>query len=44
MDVWVESEVSDCEFPDQRLAARFGKLLSTMGQKIGDTIPTACQD
>jgi len=44
MDVWVESEVSDCKFPDKRLAARFGKLLSTMGQKIGDTIPTACQD
>ncbi len=27
MDVWVESEVTRCEFPDKRLAARFGKLL-----------------
>ena len=44
MDVWVESEVSGCEFPDKRLSDRFGKLLSKLGQKIGDTIPTACQD
>lgn len=44
MDVWVESEVSSCEFPDRRLKDRFGELLSSVSQKIGDTIPTACQD
>ena len=44
MDVWVDSEVSECEFPDKRLKHRFGKLLSALSQKIGDTIPVACQD
>ena len=32
------------EFPDQRLKGRFAKLLSTLGQKIGDTIPAARED
>lgn len=44
MDVWVEKEVMGCDFPDQRLKTRLGRLLTTLGQKIGDTIPTACQD
>ena len=44
MDVWVKSEVSECEFPDKRLSDRLGKLLSTMGEKVGNTIPTACED
>lgn len=44
MDVWVKSEVSQCEFPDKRLADRFWKLLSSMGQKAGQTLPTACED
>lgn len=44
MDVWVEREIEGCEFPDQRLKARLGRLLAKLGQKIGDTLPTACQD
>ena len=44
MEVWYESEVSECEFPDKRLTLRMGKLLSSLGKKVGDTIPTACQD
>lgn len=44
MDVWVERELSGCEFPDQRLGARLGKLLTDIGRKIGSTLPTACQD
>lgn len=44
MDVWVESELAGCEFPDQRLEARLGKLLTDLGRKIGSTLPTACQD
>jgi hypothetical protein len=44
MDVWVERELAGCEFPDQRLEARLGKLLTALGRKIGATLPTACQD
>ena len=44
MEVWVEREVEGCEFPDQRLKTRFSKLLSQLGQKIGEALPTACQD
>jgi Transposase DNA-binding len=44
MDVWVEHELAGCEFPDQRLKLRLGKVLSNVGQKIGETLPTACQD
>ena len=44
MDVWVEREVQDCEFPDKRLKMRMGKLLNELGQRVGDTLPTACQD
>ncbi len=31
------------EFPDKRLKARWGKVLSQLGQKIGETLPAACQ-
>ena len=44
MDVWVEHKLAGCEFPDQRLKLRLGKVLSKVGQKIGETLPTACQD
>jgi hypothetical protein len=44
MDVWVERELAGCEFPDQRLEARLGKILTDLGRKIGSTLPTACQD
>ncbi len=44
MDVWVEQEIAECAFPDQRLKTRLGQLLSRLGQKIGATLPTACQD
>ena len=44
MDVWVERELDGGALPDQRLKARLGKLLSDLGQRIGGTIPAACQD
>jgi hypothetical protein len=44
MDVWVEHELAGCEFPDQRLKLRLGKVLSKVCQKIGETLPAACQD
>ncbi len=44
MGTWVEHELEGCPFPDQRLKARLGKLLSALGQRIGSTVPLACQD
>lgn len=44
MEVWVEREIEGCEFPDERLKTRLAKLLCELGQKIGETLPTACQD
>jgi len=44
MEGWVEREMEGCEFPDERLKTRFGKLLGQLGKKIGAALPTACQD
>ena len=44
MEGWVEHEIAGCEFPDQRLKTRFGKLLGQLSEKVGSALPTACQD
>jgi hypothetical protein len=44
MDGWVENVLAGAELPDQRLKSRLGKLLNALAQKIGDTVPAACQD
>ncbi len=44
MEGWVERETEGCEFPDERLKTRFGKLLGQLGEKIGSALPEACQD
>jgi hypothetical protein len=44
MDGWVENEIEECAFPDERLKTRFGKLLSQLGEKVGSALPAACQD
>ena len=44
MDAWVEHELAASLFPDQRLKKRLGKLVTDLGQRIGDTMPMACQD
>lgn len=44
MEGWVEQEIEGCEFSDQRLKSRFGKLLGQLSEKIGAGLPTACQD
>jgi hypothetical protein len=44
MDTWVERELGDSDFPDQRLKTRLGKLLGDLGRRIGSTVPLACQD
>lgn len=44
MDAWVEQELDGGAFPDPRLKARLGKLLGDLGQRVGGTLPFACQD
>lgn len=44
MEGWVEREMEACEFPDERLKTRFGKLLNHLSGKIGAALPAACQD
>ena len=39
MEVWVERELRGCEFSDQRLKLRLGKVLDKLGQTIGATLP-----
>jgi hypothetical protein len=43
MDVWVDGELGGA-FPDRRLRARLGKILSDLGQRVGGTLPAVCQD
>lgn len=44
MDAWVERELAAAEFPDERLRARLGQRLGGLGERIGQTLPVACQD
>lgn len=41
---WVEREVTDCEFRDERLGKRFRSLLEQLSSSPGDSIPLVCQD
>jgi hypothetical protein len=41
---WVERELADCEFKDERLGKRFRSLLSQLSARPGDSIPLVCQD
>ncbi len=41
---WVESEFKECKFSDERLGKRLCKLVKQLFDKIGNSIPTACQD
>ena len=44
MDAWVERELAGGAFPDPRLKTRLGRLLGDSGERIGGTLPVACQD
>jgi len=41
---WVAQELKGCEFPDQRLGRRLGKLVDQLSEGMGESIPMACQD
>ena len=41
---WLNEELSECHFKDERLTKRFTKLLGQMWDGRGESIPFACQD
>ena len=41
---WVEPEISECDFGDVRLNRRLGKMLQALGERPGESLPTAFQD
>src|SRR5882757_7810017 len=43
-DAWVDREVADCVFRDERLGKRFRSLLQQLSSSPGDSIPLVCQD
>ena len=44
MESWVAHELAGGTFPDARLKTRLGRLLGDLGDRIGGTLPMACQD
>jgi hypothetical protein len=41
---WVAQELRGCRFPDKRLGDRLGKLVGQFSERMGQSIPMACQD
>jgi hypothetical protein len=43
-DYWIGDELARCNFKDEHHAHRLRKLLEQLSDKIGGSIPLACQD
>jgi len=43
-DCWIGNELARCNFKDERHSNRLRKLLEQLSDKIGGSIPLACQD
>jgi hypothetical protein len=41
---WIDRELADCEFKDERLGKRFRSLLEQLSASPGESIPLVCQD
>lgn len=41
---WIDQEVKQCKFPDERLRSRFLTLIKQLWSGVGKTIPLACED
>jgi len=41
---WIDKELEACAFPDPRLGKRFRALVGNLAERIGESIPLACQD
>lgn len=44
MTSWIDSEFEESKFADKRLGTRLCKVVKQLFEKIGNTIPMACQD
>lgn len=44
MTSWVDNEIGESKFRDGRLGKRFLKLVKNLSERIGDSVPVACQD
>jgi len=44
VDSWSEREIASCRFDDVRHGKRLGVLLEQLSERIGGSIPFACQD
>jgi Transposase DNA-binding len=44
LNTWLDRELADCEFKDERLGRRFRALLEQLSSSPGDSIPLVCQD
>src|SRR5919109_3327693 len=43
-DDWIDRELADCTFKDERLGRRFRALLAQLSAGPGESIPLVCQD
>src|SRR5450759_5289066 len=43
-DDWLDRELGDCAFKDERLGKRFRSLLGQLSSSPGGSIPLVCQD
>ncbi|TQM90510.1 transposase-like DNA-binding protein [Roseinatronobacter monicus] len=41
---WVETETAGCDLGDVRLNRRLEAMLQALGQRLGESLPTAFQD
>lgn len=41
---WIEQELVDCQFKDERLGKRFGMVLKQLSEATAESIPLACQE
>lgn len=44
MELWIDEELKGCKFKDNRLKSRLLKIMSKVSGKIGESLPTVCQD
>ena len=44
VESWLEREVAGCQFHDVRHGKRFRALIGQFAERIGGSIPFACQD
>ena len=44
MSSWIDEELQGCEFSDKRLKTRLFQIVSQLSGKVGESLPTACQD